>query len=232
MLGACLLGSGSPAAAGTDGSRSLAPAHFANGALSQSPAIQADPALVALTVANWRWFLSIPLAVGPNKDADGLNCGINQDGDVWFIGGPLSSSFTRTCHIPFGKRILSPIVDVINDFPCTADPTFKPAPGQSLEAFLTDGAKYVVDLTRLAQAQFDGSPLRVQRVTSKLFGFTAAADLAPDFDSCVTGSPQLGVSDGLFVLIPPPSRGHHVLHIKSVHDWWHTSEGTYHLIVD
>jgi hypothetical protein len=231
MLGACLLISGSPADAGNDGSRTLAPAHFANGVRSQSAARDADPSLANLTVTNWRWFMSIPFAVGPTNDADGLNCSISQDGDVWFLGGPLGSNFTRTCHIPFGKKILSPIIDVLNDFPCP-DPTFKPAPGQSMEAFLTDGARSVVDMATVAQAQFDGTPLRVQRVTSKLFGFTGAADLAPVFDSCVTGSPQLGVSDGFFVLIQPPSRGHHVLHIKSAHPWWGTSEGNYHLIVD
>jgi hypothetical protein len=233
VMAASLLGSGFTASAGTDGSKSVAPVRLANAALLQPQTRVGGSDLGDLTASNWQWFMSIPFDVSPTNDTGGLNCGINQDGPVWFLGGPLGGSFTRTCHIPSGKKILSPIIDFVNDFPCP-DPTFKPAPGQSLEAFLTTGVTPLVDAVTLAEAQFDGKPLAAQRVTSKLFRFTGAVDLSPTFDPCVTGSPQLGVSDGYFVLIQPPSRGKHVLHIRSVHTdpKIGTSEGTYNLIID
>jgi hypothetical protein len=232
VLAACLLSGGVfPADAATDGSKAVPPMRFADGARPQSHANDGGSGLVDLTVSNWQWFMSIPFAVSPTNDTDGANCGISQNGQVWFLGGPLGGSFTRTCHIPAGKKILSPIIDFINDFPCP-DPNFKPAPGQSLEAFLTEGVTPLIDMVTLAEAQLDGKPLAVQRATSRLFKFTAAADLSPTFDPCVTGSPQLGVSDGYFVQIQPPSRGRHVLHIKSVHPWFGTSEGNYNLIID
>ena len=171
--------------------------------------------------------MSIPKSVNPSDEAGGANCEINQQGPVWFLGGPLGSSFTRSCTIPAGKAILSPIVTFINDYPCP-DPTFQPAPGQSLDDFLRIGVAPILDSVTLATAEFDRKPLKVRRVVTKLFSFTGAASLVP-FDSCITGSPQLGVSDGFFVFIEPPEPGEHILKIDSVSPFTGTSQGTYNL---
>lgn len=229
-LAACLMATLVPAQAGTDGSKLLR-ASAAKGAPAQSNRVGMTGPLVDLSVRNWQWFMSIPAGVGPTVD-DGLNCGINQDGPVWFMGGPLFENYTRTCRIPLGKKIFLPIIDVIADYPCPADPTFKPAAGQTLEAFLNALAGGLMDQVTLAQAQFDGRPVEVHRLTSKLFGFTAAADLKNSFDSCATGSPQVATSDGFFVLLPPPSRGQHVLRIQSTFGAAGHTEGTYNLIIE
>ncbi len=153
----------------------------------------------------------MPANVNPSLD-DGTNCGINQDGPVWFLGGPISPNFSRTCTIPHGKAILSPIANFINDYPCP-DPAFKPAAGQTLEDFLAAGIADLVIQTS-GQAILDGKLLKAQRLTTTLFGFTGAASLSA-LDPCVTGSPQVGVSDGYYVFIEPLARGDHVLQITS-----------------
>jgi hypothetical protein len=167
--------------------------------------------LAGLTAQFWRWNYSIPLGVNPGTETSGANCGINQVGDVWFLAGPFGT-FTSSCTIPAGKRIVSAVNAFIDDYPCPYP--FGPAPGQSLEEFLLQDVGPLVDGIVGAAAQLDGRPLQVKRIKSQLFVFTAAASLAK-LDSCITGSPQLGVSDGYFVFIEPLPRGDHVLQLTS-----------------
>lgn len=160
-----------------------------------------------------RWFESIPAGVVPHGDPSGANCGISQSGPIWFLSGPLGGTFVNACTIPAGKAIMSPVFNVIDDYPCPADFKFEPSPGQGLEAFLTTDVAQYVNLD-YKTALLDGAPLRVQRVRTPLFAFTAAASKIAN-DPCITGSPQLAVSDGYYVFIDPPARGQHVLQLRS-----------------
>jgi len=186
----------------------------------------------------WQWALSIPAQVTPFLDLDGAQCGTLQSGPVWFLAGtsgPLSS-VTRTCSIPSGRAILIPIMNFLNDYPCPEPPKFQPAPGQSIEAFLAQGAAAITDQIDVLEADLDGVPvvnLRAFRARSPLVGFTAAANLnRPDLDPCITGSPQLGVADGYWLLLKPLSNGNHTLHIKgAISSSSITTEATYHLTV-
>jgi hypothetical protein len=148
---------------------------------------------------------------------------------VWFIGGALGGTFSYSCTIPKGKAILSPIVDFNNDYPCPYP--FEPAKGETLEDFLTTGVTPILDGVTVHTAELDGKPLKERRITSTLFSFIGAADLAaPETDPCVTGSPQVGVSDGYFLFIEPLSVGHHILHIHSeIPSWNLSNDGTYDL---
>lgn len=175
----------------------------------------------------WRWWMSIPLKVNSTSDVTGANCGLNQDGPVWFLAGPLGGNFTPTCVIPYGKAIVTPIVAFINDYPCPADFNFEPAPGQALEDYLTEGVTPFIDSFTLIFAALDGKAMKARRVTTKAFGFTGAADVKA-LDPCVTGSPQVGVSDGYFITIDPLPRGDHVLQINSSSPGFATS-GTFTL---
>lgn len=226
----CILASAGPAGAGTDSTshmRQGAPAYTQSYTAEHGREMWRGESRAELTQRWWRWWMSIPKGVNPSDPAGDANCEINQQGPVWFLGGPLGSSFTRSCTIPAGKAILAPIVTFINDYPCP-DPTFQPAPGQSLDDFLRIGVAPILDSVTLAAAQFDGKALKVRRVVTKLFSFTGAASLGP-FDSCITGSPQLGVSDGFFVFIEPPAPGDHTLEIRSISPFTGTSQGTYNL---
>lgn len=169
--------------------------------------------------AHLRWMLSIPLGANPLTDATGLNCAINQEGPVWFLSFLALPNFTLNCTVPYGKAIVSPVLASANTYPCPRDPAqpdappFEPAAGQTLEDFLTNGITTVIDQYS-GEARLNGRPLKVRRVTTPVFGFTAAASLSV-FDPCATGSPQLAVVDGYFVFIDPLPRGDHVLQITS-----------------
>ena len=162
----------------------------------------------------WNRFMSIPFNVSPATDKTGINCGINQSGPVWFLGAPLGGPYTLSCTIPAGKVILAPAITTLESYPCPEPPSFEPAPNQTLEDFLTQEVTPFTDSFSTAM-ELDGKPLKLRRVTAGLQSFTGAKDLAPDFDPCVTGSPQLGVADGKYAVIGPLSPGLHILHIQS-----------------
>ncbi len=173
--------------------------------------------------------MSIPWAVTPFLDGAGINCSINQEGNVWFIGGSFEQVYSRTCTVPFGKAIVAPVAYYLNDFPCP-DPQFAPAPEQSLEAFLQAGTAEVLAGITLTEARLNGRPVAVRRVVTPVFGFTGAADIAANYDVCVTGAPQLGVTEGYFAFVEPPPKGTHVLHIRSIGSYGE-SLGTVTLVV-
>jgi len=81
-----------------------------------------------------KWGMAIPLGVNPANDADGSQCAINQAGPVWFLAGTFTGNASRNCTIPAGRAIFFPLDAYFDDYPCP-DPNFRPAPGQSLEAF-------------------------------------------------------------------------------------------------
>lgn len=233
----CWLTLSAPAQAGADGTpgaRSARPTFTAGHRSHSNDTARSESSLglwrgqsnAEWTQAWWRWWMSIPATVNPGVDADGANCGINQSGPVWFLAGPLlNPAYTRTCTIPFGKPILSAIAVFINDYPCP-DPTFQPAAGQTLEDFLASGIFDAISQTA-GQATLNGKLLKAKRVTTGVFGFTGATNLRA-FDACITGSPQLGVSDGYFFVIEPLPRGDHVLRITSSGPFG-ASDGTFNL---
>ncbi len=182
----------------------------------------------------WQWAYSIPKNVNPFADDEtGIECGINQTGPVWFLAGTSGKTVTRTCTIPNGMAIFLPIININNDYPCPEPPPFEPAPGQSLEAFLTEGAEAFIAQVKSHEVDLDGNSLTDFRATSELFGFTAAKDLV-DIDSCITGSPQLGVTDGFWIMLRPLPSGDHTLHFKAVQGAApnvFSTEVTYHLTI-
>jgi hypothetical protein len=178
----------------------------------------------------WHRLTAMPADVGV-FDPTGANCSLLQEGPVWFLQAPSGGSFLKTCEIPAGKAILSPVFNIINDYPCP-DPTFAPAPSQSLEDFLLTSFAFIIDGTTGIEATLDGRPLPVRRVVKGAFGFTGAISLATSgFDSCVTGSPQVGISDGYWIFIDPLPPGRHELHLHSVAPLFGTTDGTHIITV-
>ena len=206
-----------PAAASTSGSPQKRINPAANTPRTATPSVFDDGSvmigahsLAQITAQFWRWLYSIPVGVDPFSDTTGVNCGINQKGDVWFLAASINGNSSTTCTVPDDKTIVSAVFASIDDYPCP-DPTFQPPPNQSLEDFLLqDDAPFVDGATTMAR--LDGRPLSVKHIKSRLFSFTAAASVSV-FDPCVTGSPQLGVSDGYFVFIEPLHTGDHILEL-------------------
>src|SRR5262245_48298847 len=178
-----------------------------------------------------KWGMAIPLGVNPANDPDGSQCAINQAGPVWFLAGTFNGSASRNCTIPAGKAIFFPLDAYFDDYPCP-DPNFRPAPGQSLEAFLIADAKTFVDPVNELEADLDGrvfTDLFSYRAHSRLFPFTAPISLH-DVDGCVTGSPQLAVVDGYWLFLEPLSPGEHTLHFRAASPAF-SIEVTYHLTI-
>ena len=182
----------------------------------------------------WDRFMSIPVNVGPATDKTGIHCGINQSGPVWFLGAPLGGTNQLSCTIPSSKMILAPAATFLNDYPCP-DPSFEPAPGQTLEAFLTQGVTPIIDSFSSA-VELDGHSLKLHRVTAGLQSFTGAKDIGfpksgDPVDACVTGSPQLAVADGQYAMIGPLSPGLHILHIHVNSPLFGSGDNTFRLTI-
>jgi hypothetical protein len=191
-----------------------------------APADNANPGLIPInanpyghTYVEWSerfWQRAVSIPADRNPGLGNGSCAEQQSGQVWFLLSPLSGEVF--CTMPAGKALFFPAIGVENDYPCP-DPTFKPAPGQSLEDFLTQGARAVVDLVSFVGVEIDGVALHDtlgQRVTSPLFYFTADPSLAASFDPCLTGAPQPVVSDGYWFMLAPLSVGEHTIHVTVV----------------
>ena len=138
----------------------------------------------------------------------------------------------RSGTIPAGKAILTPLYGVLNDYPCP-DPNFTPAPGQSLQDFLTEGARELLDQTLIGlEVEVDGVSLHnlfSYRATSTLFDITFDPSLK-FLDPCATGSAQRAVSDGYWIMLAPLSVGTHTIHFHETGTFFDT-EATYILTV-
>jgi hypothetical protein len=177
----------------------------------------------------WQWAYGIPFSTNPIYDTTGADCSLNQSGPVWFLAGTAGMPVTRTCTIPAGKSILFPILNVVADYPCP-DPTFHPAPGQTLADFLTQTARDFMDNTTELDATVDGVALKnlfVYRATSRMFAFTGDTSMTV-FDSCITGTRQPGVSDGYWIMLAPLAPGTHTIHFHGLENF---NPGTFELDV-
>jgi hypothetical protein len=165
----------------------------------------------------WQWDIAIPFASNPIFDPTGAAQAQHQSGPVWFLAGDAGGLAERTVEIPVGKAVFFPLINVANDYPCP-DPLFQPAPGQSLEDFLTEGAAALIANVDALSAELDGRVLVNlfdYRGTSPLSTFTGDLSLQSTFDACLTGTPQPFVSDGYWLMLSPLPPGMHTLHFKA-----------------
>ncbi len=163
----------------------------------------------------WQWEVSVPTAQNPGLDPTGADCAVAQTGGpVWYVAATFApGALTRSCTIPSHTALLISLSGVLNDYPCP-DPTFQPAPGQSLQDFLTQGARAVVDGVNGLTLSVDGRSvpnLFAYRYTTPLFSFTGDPSLQTSLDPCITGSAQPGVSDGYFIILKPLTAGTHTV---------------------
>jgi hypothetical protein len=172
-----------------------------------------------------QWVYSIPYDRNP-MIAGNLNCTQPQHSSVWFIGSGTNTSkhpyknAVVKCSVPEGKAIFIHVGAYIDTWPCP-DPSFGPAPGQTLAEFLTLDAQHIVDYyTNKARTMPNGFSIDGQlmlsetealnqRVSSGLFTLTGDPSLYPNFDSCVTGKPQKAVADGYWAMIVGLPTGPH-----------------------
>lgn len=209
----------SPAAAGAAPS---AVARDAAASLARNPAALAfapganpyGDTLVTWSERWWQWALAFPASASPALDQTGRYCAEGQSGPVWFMETEFGSGpVTRTCTVPAHTALLVNLSGILNDYPCPF-PGFGPAPGQSLQDFLTQGAEAVVNGVSSLTLTVDGDSvpgLFAYRVTTPLFEFTGDASLATVLDPCIQGTPQPAVSDGFFLMLKPLPAGAHTV---------------------
>lgn len=156
-------------------------------------------------IVKWtQWLTSIPNNNNPASDTSGIHCGTNQVGPVWYLAGTFGGSAERTCTIPKGKAILTP---VLSGF-CT---------------YLTDPPKTESELLKCAregndgatiEASVDGVPvqnLQQSRITSALSPFVIPAENPYGFTH--SGKTQ-AIVDGWFLFLEPLSSGAHTIHFS------------------
>jgi hypothetical protein len=161
-----------------------------------------DQSITEWTAEWWKWTMSLPAAENPILTLD-RDCSFGQDDAIFYLAGFVGApSSERTCNVPFGQLALFPARTLINDYPCP-DPAFEPAEGQSLQDFLTDGAKAAIDAPSNMKVTVDGKEIDTSRHrhTTALFNFTGDVSLQSTFDGCVTGTEQQGVSDGAWLVL-------------------------------
>src|SRR5439155_19162401 len=105
---------------------------------------------------NWlRWEYSIPAATNPAIVA-GADYDQHQIGPVYFV--PDGPNHNDAFTVPRHKSVAVMLSQIDNDYPCP-DPTFKPAPGQSLFDFLSTGLTQVNDNVTVLEVTLDGVPI-------------------------------------------------------------------------
>jgi hypothetical protein len=166
-----------------------------------------------------QWAYAQPLAHNPVLDQTGADCAVDQAGPVWFIpriAGPRVFSGSRTCSIPAHKALLLEIGAYVDPYPCP-DPSFHPAPGQSLYDFLIGDAGAFMDGVDHLEVSLDGHPfddvLGYRFHSEALFSLTGDPSLQATFDPCITGSPQPAIVDGFFMMFKPLHPGPHVIRV-------------------
>jgi len=170
----------------------------------------------------WKWVYGIPAESNPWFDSAGADCAIDQSGPVWFLASVSApggvATITRSCTLPEGKAIFVALEGLLNDYPCP-DPSFKPAPGQSLYDFLRDGAAQTVESVNGLSLTVDGQnaadPFSYRFTSPHLFHITGDPSLTAKLDGCITGSSQPAVSDGHFMMVKPLEAGNHTLIVHS-----------------
>jgi len=188
----------------------------------------------------WKWIYRQPAANNPLLDQTGASCSVDQEGPVWFLpsvipGGPHFEG-ERGCTIPHQRALLVQTSAFLNDYPCP-DPTFQPAPGQSLYDFLIQPAMAFIDTVFFLEVTIDGVPqpdmLRFRFTSKDLFQIKGDLSLQTTLDSCVTGGQQPAVADGYVFMVKPLARGQHTLvwHQKDTFGGTGDTTLTYHLTV-
>jgi len=188
----------------------------------------------------WKWIYRQPAATNPLLDQTGADCGVGQEGPVWFLpsvipGGPQFAG-ERSCTIPPQRALLVQISSFLNDYPCP-DPSFQPAPGQSLYDFLIQPASAFIDTVYFLEVTIDGVPqpdmLRYRFTSQDLFRIKGDLSLQTTLDGCITGDQQPAVVDGYTFMVKPLSQGEHTLvwHQKDSFGGTGDTTLTYHLTV-
>jgi hypothetical protein len=177
--------------------------------------------------SDWNnWLAAEPNETNPALDNDGIDCGRNQRGPVWFLAGTFGGAFgedviaDRRCTIPAGKAIFFALAAFVSFAPDFAkDPTCVVLPGliNRIRCDVNDDVPLAPNI-RL-KASIDGKPVRdlfAYRVQSPPGGFVfRIAPGSPLTRFVPAGVRKPAVADGYYLYLKPLSRGDHTLRFSA-----------------
>lgn len=165
----------------------------------------------------WKWYAKIPASIHPAPDETGEYCDQGQDGKVWFLAGTWSSPIERDCTVPVGTAIFFPIINV--ECSTLEEPPFYGGNEEELRQCVENiGFSDADELIVTIDGKEVTNPL-VYRLDelSPIFEITIPNDniLGVDIgdEEWMTGQ---SVAGGYYIMLPPLSRGEHVIYFKGV----------------
>jgi hypothetical protein len=178
-----------------------------------------------LAAAWWQWASSKPVEVNPLRDSyeGGAKCDgtpvTPTQGKQWFLGGTQDGSVVeRTCTMPVGTHLFFPVVNVV---------AFPFAPGETRQNQRQLARQYIREVVNAPDFSMsvtvDGKEVksnRIVRALSPVFSVTVPEDNIFDCPQCPqpfdlpAGEYDDASSNGLWVTLPPLSRGEHTIHFE------------------
>jgi hypothetical protein len=155
----------------------------------------------------WQWLDRKRWGARASQDPTGAQCGLNQDGDVWFLAATDGTDAARRrCAIPEGKHIFLPVITMM----------VSSRPGETLTCDqVKRAASANNDHAVATEISVDGARFRLDglRMRSDCFNAYEFADYL-DFHEFYGPS----ATDGYWLMLPPLSKGKHVLRVHARYD--------------
>ncbi|HEU5016020.1 MAG TPA: hypothetical protein VFT66_26080 [Roseiflexaceae bacterium] len=171
------------------------------------------------SAAWWQWAYSIPVNNNPLFDETGKNCGVDQSGKVWFLGGTYTTSpdaggvtrANRLCTIPSGTALFFPILNAECDnfWPPIDPPLQVPELRTLCEGQINSVSNLLADVDGVSL-----NNLNNYRVISPVFDVTLPDNNIPQFFGfdAPAGKYSPLVGDGYYLMLAPLSVGKHTIH--------------------
>jgi hypothetical protein len=157
----------------------------------------------ALSADWWKWAMSSPAEINPVQDRSGENCGVGQEGKVWFLAGGFGSSkIRRRCTIPSDKYLFFPVINMAY-WPREANDGYTCDRAKASAAMNNDTA---LDLFVEVDGVSLKDPKRYRARSSKCFDIY---ERVPESVKPYRAYPS--ASDGYWILIRPLKKGKHTI---------------------
>lgn len=182
----------------------------------------------------WQWALGIPVEMNPLLDDTGEDCGVDQDGSVWFLAGNFGGESERYCTIPAGRKVFFPVINQINVTTCEGEPRTRAGIRPLIAPFIDAAEGLLVEVDGVMVKNLNqyrvASPLFCTPLD--LFGVVTPEDLelvcdgvetAPDCSDLPNPGEHFGsfegfgpaMSDGYWIMLKPLSVGEHTIYFTA-----------------
>lgn len=188
------------------------------------PTLRINNSLVFPKTANMFGKSTAGWAIEFGKKVYSLNCETIFIEQMLNLGGkvvaPFGSSIGNSAveyTITQDQHVLLSPAFFFNNYPCPAEYEWEPEEGQSLESFLRDYAKGIIDPIEKVEVFIDGTEIEdpmAYRLSTDLFYFKGNPALVECYDVCVTGEPQPGLIDGYFMMLKKLKVGRHEVLVR------------------